>query len=197
MNPDESLSLPQGQLADLGLITIDTPENSAPVSPEVPLDKSSTCRCYKCKIVKPTDAFAKNQSKCRECRRQYYLEKKSDINHKHALSYKQNKEKRAATNRTWPIRFRNARTAAIRTGRKWELTFYDWLNLVYPSICFYCNGPLNTTGSGLDRLDCGLGYERENVVPCCGECNRIKGDRLTAIEMVVAMDAVLTYRAGK
>jgi len=41
--------------------------------------------------------------------------------------------------------------------------------------CHYCNGPLDETGTGLDRLDHARGYMRDNVVPCCGCCNTAKG----------------------
>jgi hypothetical protein len=42
--------------------------------------------------------------------------------------------------------------------------------------CHYCLGPLNPTGSGLDRLDSSKGYEEGNVVPCCKGCNTQKGN---------------------
>ena len=41
--------------------------------------------------------------------------------------------------------------------------------------CDYCGGPLGKSGHGLDRKDNRLGYLPENVVPCCGGCNEIKG----------------------
>ena len=30
---------------------------------------------------------------------------------------------------------------------------------------------------GIDRLDSGLGYHKDNCVPCCSYCNYLKGDR--------------------
>lgn len=42
--------------------------------------------------------------------------------------------------------------------------------------CHWCGGALNKTGSALDRLDSHQGYVIGNVVPCCGDCNRAKGD---------------------
>jgi len=38
--------------------------------------------------------------------------------------------------------------------------------------CFYCTKPM---AKGLDRLDNNLGYESENVIPCCQNCNTILG----------------------
>jgi hypothetical protein len=51
--------------------------------------------------------------------------------------------------------------------------------------CFYCGSePYNKaitsagvfTYSGVDRVDSGVGYILENVVPCCTVCNRAKSD---------------------
>lgn len=64
--------------------------------------------------------------------------------------------------------------------------------LMFP--CDYCAGPLNGTGSGLDRIDSSLGYAIGNVVPCCVACNRIKNVYLTHAEMKAAMAAVLALR---
>ena len=60
--------------------------------------------------------------------------------------------------------------------------------------CHYCAGLLNPTGSALDRVDNGRGYEPDNVVPCCTVCNVIKGQHLTHDEMAVAMHMVKKYR---
>lgn len=48
--------------------------------------------------------------------------------------------------------------------------------------CTYCDGPLSGSGSGLDRINPGGNYSLDNVVPCCGDCNWLKGRRLTVQE---------------
>jgi hypothetical protein len=40
--------------------------------------------------------------------------------------------------------------------------------------CTYCGAPPVGT-NGLDRVDNELGYEHGNVVPCCSDCNYLKG----------------------
>ena len=67
-------------------------------------------------------------------------------------------------------------------GIEWELDYDYWLSLV-GSNCHYCGivpsnrykyGKRVLSYSGLDRLDSGLGYTAENVVPSCRLCNVLK-----------------------
>lgn len=60
--------------------------------------------------------------------------------------------------------------------------------------CHYCVGVLPETGSGLDRIDNARGYEPDNVVPCCSDCNRIKCHLLTHGEMLWVAQALKAYR---
>lgn len=64
-----------------------------------------------------------------------------------------------------------------------------------PSKIFYkkrCNGAY--IYNGIDRKDNTKGYTLENSLPCCYECNTIKGEHLTYEEMKVAIAAILNYR---
>ena len=79
--------------------------------------------------------------------------------------------KKARTSRR---RFTVAKGVARRKGRSWNIMFETFKALICLS-CNYCGGKLNETGSGLDRCDNRLGYEIENVVPCCSDCNFKKG----------------------
>jgi hypothetical protein len=66
-----------------------------------------------------------------------------------------------------------------------NLTFEEASEL-YKSNCYYCSRPpLNKvklyTGnsynySGIDRINSTIGYEKDNVVPCCFDCNRGKSN---------------------
>jgi hypothetical protein len=61
--------------------------------------------------------------------------------------------------------------------------------------CFYCNKTLqDETGCSLDRIDNNVGYTITNVVPCCGNCNKMRNNILSHEEMKIAMTAVLNYR---
>jgi hypothetical protein len=54
--------------------------------------------------------------------------------------------------------------------------------------CHYCQGPLSPTGCGMDRMDSSRGYFVGNVVPCCGDCNTMKSDKLSYDEMMLVWD---------
>jgi hypothetical protein len=41
-------------------------------------------------------------------------------------------------------------------------------------------GRYETDLNGVDRIDSSIGYLPENVVPCCGLCNWMKGDQTQA-----------------
>lgn len=54
-----------------------------------------------------------------------------------------------------------------------ELTYNDYNSLLDNSICYLCGYSSNL---GLDRLNSDLGYNIQNVKPCCTVCNRLKSN---------------------
>jgi len=72
-----------------------------------------------------------------------------------------------------------------RRGLTFMIGIFDFLSLIQQN-CFYCGrSPFRRyrkgrSGeilfNGLDRLDCSKGYECENVVPCCTDCNVSKNN---------------------
>lgn len=91
----------------------------------------------------------------------------------------------AAYNRTTKGRFRELKRAAKRRGLPFELTIGDYeFMLSHP--CIYCDVSLKDEGGAgywLDRVDNNEGYTINNVLPCCGRCNRIRGADLTVEDM--------------
>ena len=75
---------------------------------------------------------------------------------------------------------------AKRRGLEWLLTRKD-VTLLIRERCHYCGAwPTNTKRTknsidglpynGIDRVDSGSGYTRENAVTCCEMCNKAKRD---------------------
>ena len=87
------------------------------------------------------------------------------------------------------------------------LSFREFLGLTRITKCHYCGGHIRWSvyatkgtsfGYNLDRKDNTRGYHIDNVVVCCGRCNRVKGDNLTYDEMLLLSPALqeITRRRG-
>lgn len=93
-------------------------------------------------------------------------------------------------------RFRAALRQAKGSKKDWKLSFEDFCRLSELP-CTYCQAePFPNRGSWLDRVDCGAGYELENVVPCCGFCNRLKNKFLSKDEMIAVVELIKTMRGS-
>lgn len=79
-------------------------------------------------------------------------------------------------------RFTQSKYKAAKQGLEWSIGLEDYKNLIRQN-CFYCDDAVSETGKGLDRIDNDKGYTLDNVLPCCGNCNYLRGYRLTVTEM--------------
>ena len=111
-----------------------------------------------------------------------------------------NKAAVIALNKAWDLRFplkkryNHAKGIAKSRGYGCSISKDQFIEL-WSSPCEYCGKSiLNDKGIGLDRLNNKDGYHLTNVVPCCGDCNYIRGDILTYDEMKIAMTAVVEFR---
>lgn len=94
-------------------------------------------------------------------------------------------------------RYKRAKITAQETGRDFTMTFAQYSIFFLENPCAYCAGPLNPTGSALDRKDNNKGYTVENVVSCCHRCNSAKGAWFTHEEFKVMIQAVIKFRKQK
>jgi hypothetical protein len=155
---------------------------------------------------------------CRKCYLANYLKIPENIERKSKISKewaKNNPEKHRLKSLNWQKnnperckeirkktiskpenRFRISKWRSKKRGVDWGISLNDYLTLISKNECSYCFDEIGS-GTGLDRKDNDIGYITGNVVPCCGNCNLIKADRLSYGEMVVAMNAVLLYRESK
>lgn len=117
---------------------------------------------------------------------------------KSKLYIKRNILKIKLKNRTAHHRFIVAKSVTRNNGFYWNISFINYEKIIMNN-CFYCEKVTFgiEVGSGLDRIDNNLGYTINNVLPCCGDCNRTRGDRLTVEEMQVAMKSILKFRKKK
>lgn len=82
--------------------------------------------------------------------------------------------------------FGHYRRQAKKRGVDWNLD-KDEFRKITKRDCFYCGKPPSQKGggnknngfyiyNGVDRIDSQKGYDLENAVSCCGECNRAKNN---------------------
>jgi hypothetical protein len=82
--------------------------------------------------------------------------------------------------------FQSYKRGARNRNLPFTLSIEDFINVVQRD-CFYCGSPPSIIAgrygnngtfihNGIDRIDNTKGYEKENIVPCCSLCNRMKSD---------------------
>lgn len=81
--------------------------------------------------------------------------------------------------------YRNYVSSANTRGLLWEISFELFSSQVL-NPCVYCGNMdirklcgMLTKCNGLDRVDNTKGYFVDNIVPCCGKCNMMKGTMST------------------
>lgn len=100
------------------------------------------------------------------------------------------------------------RHGAAARDYAWALS-YEQAKSLFMSACFYCGAPpaqrlaprviagapsyAAVRYTGIDRVDNSRGYETDNVVPCCGTCNRAK--RVMSVSEFIAWARRVVSRA--
>ena len=166
--------------------------------------------CTKCKANKQLSEFNKDKSRkngvysyCKICSGDCH--KSWRLNNKTSLRFSQNKysqtekgrERRKFYRRKDGSRFAGGKASARVRNIEWKLTIQQWRTLVLDQKCHYCFGSLPEIGIALDRKDNDIGYLIGNVVPCCSECNSIKGYRLSYDEMLAVSKLLKKLRMNK
>ena len=104
---------------------------------------------------------------------------------------------------------RHYRYNAKTRGLFWALTENQVVDLMKKD-CFYCGNHPSSRAldgghkrakrmlvcNGLDRLDSSIGYTPENVVPCCGSCNLLKGSK-SVVEFLSLIEKISQFQESK
>ena len=141
--------------------------------------------CTKCGEEKPAtlEYFHKSReaftAACKVCRKAYQEANKEAIAEYGKAYYEANREaileKDYARCRTPKGKFTNIKKKAKWRGINFSLLFELYETQLWGKPCHYCGCKLEVTG--LDRKDSSKGYSRDNVVPCCPNCNSKKKDK--------------------
>lgn len=93
-------------------------------------------------------------------------------------------------------RFRVLLRLAKKKGLSHTLTLVQYTELINKP-CYYCGKSLyGEYGVGLDRInnDRSFGYDYNNVLPACADCNKGRHTFFTVDEFKVMIQALLEYR---
>jgi len=96
---------------------------------------------------------------------------------------------------------------------KVDINYTDLISLIPKDgsgFCHYCgepifwdkheepkNSPKRRSGHNFDRKDNSKGYEVNNIIPCCGSCNKTRGDRFTYEEFMLIAPILKTIRMNR
>ena len=96
--------------------------------------------------------------------------------------------------------FNTYKKNAKKRGLIFELDFETAVQL-FCSPCYYCGAPPSNCYhgkmrdflySGIDRASNAIGYTKENCIPCCFTCNKMKGG-LSVSEFMMAVQGIYEF----
>lgn len=93
-------------------------------------------------------------------------------------------------------KYTEAKSRAKRRGLSFSLSKEEYYRILANFICYYCNNSFKNeyAGINLDRIDNNKGYEKENVLPCCGHCNILRHTHLTIKETKIIIKLLKRLR---
>lgn len=139
---------------------------------------------------------------CRKCyKRQYRIANYAKLIAQERAAWYRNRDKNLISMRNHKYSPKGRWAYMKDDAKKRELictiSLNDYTKLIQ-NPCYYCERTLPSSRcTGLDRIDNSKGYEVENVLPCCGECNVIRCNKLTVEETKVVITALWNFRRGK
>jgi len=142
--------------------------------------------CKECKIEKNCDEFHKMKkgangvrTVCKECRK---IEKddyqsRPEVKERNKRYYQEHKhEMRERLNvYYWTLvsQYHQYLKMAKKRNRTFTLTKEDCKDY-FNTNCYYCGEEYK--GLRMDRIDSSIGYEKNNIRPCCWSCNFMKNE---------------------
>jgi hypothetical protein len=180
--------------------------------------------CSSCKQIKEPSAFFVTRTRktglsfyCKECTK---IKKQSPGYKAVALAYSRSDKRKASVKqyhesegykakvtsgyfaaaqrknaRNIKERYNYASNVASRRKLEFNLSLDQYQSLILQH-CYYCETVTfgKESGGGLDRINNDKGYTFDNVLPCCGDCNKHRHTTWTVDEAKIAIEAVLKLR---
>ena len=169
----------------------------AAVSGEIVDGKKQCSDCFK---FKPIEEYS-DTKRCKPCRekdiKQYKKRDKEHVNEIQRIASQ--KPERKAVKNEWVKA--NPEKIALKEVNKRNRNYEGTTNLtkeqfetIVKQPCYYCGIMQEKGFNGIDRMDSTKGYEIDNCVSCCTDCNMMKGavDNITFIQRV---EHILTHNS--
>ena len=139
--------------------------------------------------------YHRHRERLLEQKRNVSPEKKKIEADRKRANYLKHKDKIAARDLLPSRRLSTARSLAKKRGLTWTLTLQQYSEIICKD-CYYCEGYFGKTrkGSGCDRINNDLGYSVDNVLSCCGFCNRLRSDVMTVDECKALIVLLINMR---
>lgn len=137
-----------------------------------------------------------------ECKTCHSARKKGRVRHdKYSRMTREQKDRKLAWQRNYGRTHKGRSIFLLKAyqaidKKKGQICDLDqpFIVATFDSPCVYCG---TTEQIGCDRVDNTKGHTKANVVPACGCCNVMRGDRFTHEEMKVIGRAVRRVRAAR
>jgi len=140
-------------------------------------------QCVKCNQLLPAEQYYKRRPEgggvvgtCRKCHR------------KAIHGYRKVK----GSYEFWYKKLDRTRRSARQRGLAFTLTVEDMQDIKNETTCYYCK--METDLITMDRKDNSIGYVKENIVPCCYACNKLKSNIFDGREMKIIGVAIRLWK---
>jgi len=155
-------------------------------------------QCSSCCKFKPMDEYSETKT-CKQCRDDFKKQnEKRDKEHVNEIQRVASKKpERIAVKNEWvkanpeKVAFKNLNYRNRDYPGSIDLTKEQFESIIKQP-CYYCGIMQDKGFNGVDRMDSTKGYEIDNCVSCCTDCNMMKGavDNITFIQRV---EHILTH----
>lgn len=109
--------------------------------------------------------------------------------------------------RPYETHYNGLKQSARKRKLKFKLSYNEFVEFTKNKTCIYCEIELNwkpfTTYKNLekrtfmDRIDNNIGYQKDNIVPCCPSCNFTRGDRYSYDEFLLFKPILMKIKANR
>jgi hypothetical protein len=139
------------------------------------LDKNKTFCSVDCSKKYRKENAIQTPEYLKEWNKKYHMENKEEIRRKSKEYRDKNidiiRAKAIKKGKTPSSKYSNYRSIAKRRNIDFNITKEEFIAL-WNKPCSYCGSEI--VGIGVDRVDNTIGYQVDNIVPCCSWCNKMK-----------------------